>query len=37
MTENGSSVPQLEDGKCLLDLCFLVDTTTKLNELNKKL
>ena len=37
MTENGSLVPQLEDGKCLLDLCFLVDITTKLNELNKKL
>ena len=37
MTENGSPVPQLEDGKCLLDLCFLVDTTTKLDELNKKL
>ena len=37
MTENGSPVPQLEDGKWLLDLCFLVDITTKLNELNKKL
>ena len=37
MTENGSPVPQLEDGKWLLDFCFLVDITTKLNELNKKL
>ena len=37
MTENGSPVPQLEDGKWLLDLCCLVDRTTKLNELNKKL
>ena len=37
MTENGSPVPQLEDGKWLLNLCILVDITTKLNELNKKL
>ena len=37
MTENGSPVPQLEDAKWLLDLCFLIDITTKLNELNKKL
>ena len=37
MTENGSLVPQLENGKWLLDLFFLVDITTKLNELNKKL
>ena len=37
MTENGRPVPQPEDGKWLLNLCFLVDTTTKFNELNKKL
>ena len=37
MTENGSPVPQLENGKWLLDLCCLVDRTTKLDELNKKL
>ena len=37
MTENGSPVPQLEYGKWLLDLYCLVDITTKLNELNKKL
>ena len=37
MIENGSPIPQLEDEKWLLDLCFLVDITTKLNELNKKL
>ena len=35
MTENCSPIPQLEDGKWLLDLCFLVDITTKLNQLNK--
>ena len=32
MTENGSPVPQLEDGKWLLNLCFLVDITTKLKR-----
>ena len=37
MIKNDSPVPQLEDGKWLLDLCFLVDITMKLNELNKKL
>ena len=37
MIENGSPAPQLEYGKWLLDLCFLIDITTKLNELNKKL
>ena len=37
MIENGCPVPQLEDEKWLLDLCFLVDITTKLNELSKKL
>ena len=37
MIENGGPAPQLEYGKWLLDLCFLVDITTKLNELNKKL
>ena len=37
MTENDSPVPQLENGKWLLDLCCLVDRATKLNELNKKL
>ena len=36
MTENGSPVLQLEDGKWFMDLCFLVDITTKLNKLNKK-
>ena len=37
MIENGSPVPQLKDGQWLLDLCCLVNITTKLNELNKKL
>ena len=35
MIENGSPIPQVEDEKWLLDLCFLVDITTKLNELDK--
>lgn len=37
MNENGEDVPQLYDEKWLLDLCFLIDITTKLNELNQKL
>ena len=32
MTENSSPVPQLEDGKWLVNLCFLVDITTKLKR-----
>ena len=37
MIENSSPVLQLEDGQWLLDLCFLVDITMKLDEINKKL
>nr|XP_022904403.1 general transcription factor II-I repeat domain-containing protein 2-like [Onthophagus taurus]XP_022904404.1 general transcription factor II-I repeat domain-containing protein 2-like [Onthophagus taurus] len=37
MNENGEDVPQLYDEKWLLDLCFLIDITTKLNELNQNL
>lgn len=37
MNENGEDVPELYDEQWLLDLCFLTEITTKLNELNQKL
>jgi hypothetical protein len=36
-TENGKPIPQLSDDKWILELAFLVDITTSLNELNVKL
>lgn len=35
MNEKQESVPELSDDNWLLDLCFLVDITEKLNQLNK--
>jgi hypothetical protein len=37
MTEKGKTVPQLSDYKWILELAFLVDITTYLNEINVKL
>jgi hypothetical protein len=37
MTEKGKTVSQLLDDKWILELAFLVDITTYLNELNVKL
>jgi hypothetical protein len=37
MTEKGKTVPLLSDDKWILELAFLVDITTYLNELNVKL
>jgi hypothetical protein len=37
MTEKGENVPQLSDEKWILELAFLLDITTYLNELNVKL
>lgn len=37
MNEKQESVPELSDDDWLLDLCFLVDITEKLNQLNKDL
>jgi hypothetical protein len=37
MTEKCKTVPQLSDDKWILELAFLVDITTYLNELNVKL
>jgi len=37
MNENGQDISELHDEQWLLDLCFLTDITTKLNELNQLL
>jgi hypothetical protein len=37
MTERGKTGARLSDDKCILELAFLVDITTSLNELNMKL
>jgi hypothetical protein len=37
MTEKGKTAPQLSDDEKILELAFLVDITTYLNELNVKL
>jgi hypothetical protein len=37
MTEKGRTVPQLSADKWILELAFLVDITTYLNDLNVKL
>jgi hypothetical protein len=37
MTEKGKTIPQLSDDKWILELAFLVDITTYINELNVKL